>query len=148
MDILLAIVNIIFWVIFIYLGIYCLYLFIFSVCGRFIKVTPPPATDKLLKFVIYIPAYKEDAIILNTAAKATTIDYPEDKYHVCVIADKLQPETVEKLKQMRLQVVEVFLKAVPNQKPCTKLLKLLTKALTQPWFTILITLPRPTFCTT
>ncbi|MES2275066.1 MAG: glycosyltransferase family 2 protein [Bacteroidota bacterium] len=120
MHVLLTIADIIFLLIFIYLGIYCLYLFVFSVCGRLIKVTPPPVTDKLLKFVIYIPAYKEDAIILNTAAKATTIDYPEDLYHVCVIADKLQPETVEQLKQMRLQVVEVFFESSTKSKALHK----------------------------
>jgi len=120
MEILLTIGNIIFLLIFIYLGIYCLYLFFFSLCGKLIKVPPPPATDRLLKFVIYIPAYKEDTIILNTAAKATAIDYPEDKYHVCVIADKLQPETVEKLKQMRLQVVEVFFESSTKSKALHK----------------------------
>jgi cellulose synthase/poly-beta-1,6-N-acetylglucosamine synthase-like glycosyltransferase len=120
MNILLQIADIIFLLIFIYLGVYCLYLFVFSVCGRLIKLTPPPVTDKLLKFVIYIPAYKEDAIILNTAAAAVTIDYPEDLYHVCVIADKLQPETVEQLKQMRLQVVEVFFESSTKSKALHK----------------------------
>jgi len=109
MEIIHTIADIIFWIIFIYLGTYSLYLFFFAFSGRVIKVPPPPVTDKLLKFIIYIPAYKEDAIILNTAAKALEIDYPKDLYRVCVIADKLQPETVGKLKSMPLQVVEVFL---------------------------------------
>lgn len=120
MDILLTIGDIIFWIIFIYLGIYCLYLFFFSVCGRLIKVPEPPVTDKLLKFVLYIPAYKEDAIILNTAAKTANLDYPKDKYHVCVIADKLQPETVEKIRAMGLQVVEVFFESSTKSKALHK----------------------------
>lgn len=120
MDILLTIINIIFLLIFIYLGVYCLYLFFFSVCGRFIKVPEPPVTDTLLKFVIYIPAYKEDAIILNSAAEALKIDYPKDLYHVCVIADKLQPETVATLRQMPLQVVEVFFESSTKSKALHK----------------------------
>jgi hypothetical protein len=56
--------------IFIYLGIYSLYLFIFSVLGKLIKLPPPPAATAYSKFVIYICAYKEDEIILNSAAQA------------------------------------------------------------------------------
>src|SRR6202008_3236705 len=82
-------------------------LFVFSVCGRLIPVkTPPPAT-KLAKFVIYICSYKEDEIILNSAASAITIDYPKDRFHVCVIADSLKPETIKELKKMPLQVLQV-----------------------------------------
>lgn len=120
MELILHILDIIFWLIFIYLGSYCLYLFVFSVCGRLIKVAAPPATDHLHKFVIYIPAYKEDAIILNTAASATNIDYPEHLYHVCVIADSLQPETVAQLKTMRLQVVEVVFESSTKSKALHK----------------------------
>jgi cellulose synthase/poly-beta-1,6-N-acetylglucosamine synthase-like glycosyltransferase len=120
MEILLSIADIVFLLLFIYLGIYCLYLFVFSLAGRLIRVPEPPVTDRLLKFVIYIPAYKEDAIILNTAAQALKIDYPKDSYHVCVIADKLQPETVALLKQMPLQVVEVFFESSTKSKALHK----------------------------
>jgi cellulose synthase/poly-beta-1,6-N-acetylglucosamine synthase-like glycosyltransferase len=99
--------SIIFTLVFIYLGIYSLYLFLFSVLGKVIKQTPPPAATAYSKFIIYICAYKEDQIILNSAEQALTIDYPKDKFHVCVIADSMQPETIEKLKAMPLQVVEV-----------------------------------------
>lgn len=114
------ILDSVFWLIFIYLGVYCLYLFLFSVCGKLISIAPPPPANKLLKFVIYIPAYKEDAIILNTAASALTIDYPEHLYHVCIIADSLQPETVACLKAMRLQVVEVVFESSTKSKALHK----------------------------
>lgn len=116
MGILITILSIIFTLIFIYLGIYSLYLFVFSVLGKLIKIKPPPPANGLSKFIIYICAYKEDEIILNSAAQALTIDYPKDKFHVCVIADSMQPETVEKLKAMPLQVVEVVFESSTKSK--------------------------------
>ncbi|MBD1386890.1 glycosyltransferase [Mucilaginibacter rigui] len=108
--------SIVFTLVFIYLGIYSLYLFVFSVLGKLIKQTPPPAATDYSKFVIYICAYKEDQIILNSAEQALTIDYPKDKFHVCVIADSMQPETIEKLKAMPLQVVEVVFESSTKSK--------------------------------
>jgi cellulose synthase/poly-beta-1,6-N-acetylglucosamine synthase-like glycosyltransferase len=107
MEFILFILSVIFTLVFIYLGVYSLYLFIFSVLGKLIPVKILPPAQAFSSFVIYICAYKEDEIILNSAASALTIDYPEHKFHVCVIADSMQPETIEKLKAMPLQVVEV-----------------------------------------
>ena len=107
MGFVVFILSVIFSIVFIYLGIYSLYLFLFSVLGKLIKQRTPPAATAYSRFVIYICAYKEDAIILSSAAQALTIDYPKDKFHVCVIADSMQPETILKLKAMPLQVVEV-----------------------------------------
>ena len=111
MDVIKLIVTIITSVIFVYLGVYSLYLFVFSVAGKLITVKKPPESDSLARFVIYICSYKEDEIILNSAASAITLDYPKELFHICVIADSLKPETIQKLKQMRLQVVEVVLYA-------------------------------------
>jgi len=108
--------SIVFTLVFIYLGIYSLYLFVFSVLGKLIKQAPPPAATAYSKFVIYICAYKEDAIILNSAEQALTIDYPKDKFHVCVIADSMQPKTIAKLKAMPLQVVEVVFESSTKSK--------------------------------
>ena len=107
MEFITLLFSVIFSIVFIYLGVYSLYLFIFSVAGRLITVKAPPVAAAFSKFIIYLCAYKEDAIILNSAAAALTIDYPKDKYHICVIADSMQPDTIEKLKAMPLQVVEV-----------------------------------------
>jgi len=108
--------SIAFTLVFIYLGIYSLYLFVFSVLGKLIKQTPPPAATAYSRFIIYICAYKEDQIILNSAEQALTIDYPKDKFHVCVIADSMQTETIKKLKAMPLQVVEVVFESSTKSK--------------------------------
>jgi cellulose synthase/poly-beta-1,6-N-acetylglucosamine synthase-like glycosyltransferase len=120
MEIIRFIAAIITSILFIYLGVYSLYLFIFSVSGKFIKVKTPPQSSTLAKFVIYICSYKEDEIILNSAASAITLDYPKDLFHICVIADSLNPETVAKLKQMPLQVLEVVFESSTKSKALHK----------------------------
>jgi len=120
MEIIKIIGAIITSLLFIYLGIYSLYLFIFSVSGKLISVKKPVKSTTLSKFVIYICSYKEDEIILNSAASALTIDYPKELFHICVIADSLKPETVQKLKQMPLQVVEVVFESSTKSKALHK----------------------------
>ncbi|MBD1391853.1 glycosyltransferase [Mucilaginibacter glaciei] len=116
MDFIKLIFSVIFSIVFIYMAIYSLYLFVFSVVGRFIIVKAPPVAASFSKFVIYICAYKEDEIVLNSAAHALTIDYPKDKFHFCVIADSMKPDTIDKLKAMPLQVVEVVFESSTKSK--------------------------------
>jgi len=120
MEVIKLIADFITSIIFVYLGVYSLYLFIFSVCGRLVPVKTPSPSIKLTKFVIYICSYKEDEIILNSAASALTINYPKDLFHVCVIADSLRPDTIEKLKQMPLQVLEVVFESSTKSKALHK----------------------------
>ena len=120
MEFVRFILSVVFTLVFIYMGIYSLYLFIFSLAGKLITQKLPPVATAYSKFVIYICAYKEDAIILNSAAEALKIDYPKDKFHVCVIADSMQPETIEKLKAMPLQVVEVVFESSTKSKALHK----------------------------
>ena len=108
MEIIKFTASIITWLLLIYLGSYCVYLFIFSIAGKLIKLKKIPEAAKLSKFIIYICAYKENEIILNSAANALTLDYPKELFHVCVIADSLNAETLQKLRQMPLEVLEVF----------------------------------------
>jgi len=120
MEVIKLIATIITSIIFVYLGVYSLYLFIFSVCGRLFPRKRPAPSTKLARFVIYICSYKEDEIILNSAANAVTINYPKDLFHVCVIADSLKPETVAKLKQLPLQVLEVVFESSTKSKALHK----------------------------
>lgn len=120
MEIIKFIASIITSLLFIYLGVYSLYLFIFSVSGKLIVIKNPPESTLLAKFVIYICSYKEDEIILNSAINALTLNYPKPLFHICVIADSLKPETVYKLKQMPLQVVEVVFKSSTKSKALNK----------------------------
>jgi cellulose synthase/poly-beta-1,6-N-acetylglucosamine synthase-like glycosyltransferase len=107
MEILKFILSIAGFLLFLYMGTYSFYLLVFSIAGRLIKAPTPPVSQKLTRFIIYICAYKEDEILLSSAPAALSINYPTELFDVCVIADSIKAETVEKLKEMPLQVLEV-----------------------------------------
>ncbi len=106
----LTFLHVLFLVFFVYFAAAVLYLFVLSFWGRFFRrgtqIDLPPAVP-LNKIVIMVPAYKEDGIILSTAANLLALDYPAALYTVCIIADSFQPETIGKLRQMPLEVLEV-----------------------------------------
>ncbi|AYL95164.1 glycosyltransferase [Mucilaginibacter celer] len=90
------------------LSIQVFYLLVFSVAGWLAKTKVYPEASMLGSFAIYIPAYKEDAVILETAMAALTLDYPAVKRKIIVIADSLQAETIDKLKKLPIELVEVL----------------------------------------
>ncbi|WP_266363992.1 glycosyltransferase [Tellurirhabdus rosea] len=81
----------------------------FSLAGRLIRPQGPKANQKSgnTRFAVLIPAYREDSVIIQTATQALQQSYPSDAYDVVVIADSLQPDTVEQLSRLPLRVVEV-----------------------------------------
>lgn len=68
--------------------------------------TPPPSPIKE-RFLVLIPAYKEDAVIGSVARAALSQSYQKELFTVVVVADSLQPSTLEDLKRIPVQVVEV-----------------------------------------
>jgi cellulose synthase/poly-beta-1,6-N-acetylglucosamine synthase-like glycosyltransferase len=94
---------------FLYLAATLSYLFVLAVAGRLGKLRRYTTYPEKSKIAVIIPSYKEDNIIVQTAAQALQQDYPADRYTVTVIADQLQPETVAALRALPVQVVEVAL---------------------------------------
>ena len=99
--------SIFFLTLFIYLGVGVLYLFVVSLAGRLRrkKIFPPVPEKKSI--AVLIPSYKEDAIILDTARRAATHNYPADKFKVFVIADQLKTETIIRLRAIPVYVIQV-----------------------------------------
>src|SRR6202012_2899000 len=94
-------------VVFVFLAFQALYLYVFSLAGRVIPSKEYPANKHLGKFVIYIPSYKEDTVIMGTVAATIAVDYPAEFKKIIVIADSLKPETLTALRLLPIQVVEV-----------------------------------------
>jgi len=84
-----------------------LYIFIFALAGIFFRQKPYPENPAIRKIAVLIPGYKEDDVILEVAQDALNQDYPNDQYDVVIIADSFQPETIVKLKQLPIIVIEV-----------------------------------------
>lgn len=94
-------------IIYMVLALQACYLLVFALAGRLFRSNKYTKAVHLSSFVIYIPSYKEDAVILETASAALQIDYPVEKIHIVIIADSLQPETLVTLRSLPIQVVEV-----------------------------------------
>jgi cellulose synthase/poly-beta-1,6-N-acetylglucosamine synthase-like glycosyltransferase len=61
------------------------------------------------RIAVLIPSFREDQVIVDTAIQTKKHDYPGSRFTVTVIADKLKPETMQKLKQIPVNVLEVNL---------------------------------------
>src|SRR4051794_3565490 len=94
-------------IIFTYLFISTCYLFVIAVAGKFGRGKKFSINTDKKKITVLIPCYKEDTIILDTAKAAAHHNYPNDFFNVIVVADKLQSSTVEKLRAIPVEVLEV-----------------------------------------
>ena len=91
----------------VYFSFVSVYAFTLAIAGLFYRNTPPRAATIKRKFAVLIPSYKEDAVILSVAQDATQQRYPKDIFDIVVIADSLQPITLDKLRSLPIKLVEV-----------------------------------------
>lgn len=105
----MLVLNIFLSFLFVYLLFFNSYFFIFSLAGRLGKGSKAKSfqVKEHGKFMVLIPAYQEDEVILTTAKSASQHNYPKDKFDVFVIADKLESLTINKLRQIPVNVIEV-----------------------------------------
>jgi cellulose synthase/poly-beta-1,6-N-acetylglucosamine synthase-like glycosyltransferase len=97
------------WAVFIYFAANTIYLFIIAVCGLVMKGKKFSIQGVKFRIAVVIPCLREDRVILDTALQAKKHDYPETQFTVTVIADKLKSESVNELKQIPVNVLEVDL---------------------------------------
>ncbi len=90
-----------------YFAISSLYVFVFSVAGNFYKRRRREASITKNKIALLIPAYKEDTVIVEVSKHALQQHYPSNMYDVVVIADSLHKNTIIKLKELPIKLVEV-----------------------------------------
>ena len=57
-------------------------------------------------FLVLIPAYHEDAVIINTVESFLQQDYPKDLYHLCVISDHMDATTNEQLAALPITLLQ------------------------------------------
>ncbi|MFY8020012.1 MAG: glycosyltransferase [Bacteroidia bacterium] len=82
--------------------------YLFFSLGSLIPKRPKYAKiEKFNKFLVMIPAYKGDEVILHTVEESFKQNYPQEHYRICVIADHLQDDTIKQLKSHPVSVVEV-----------------------------------------
>lgn len=95
------------WIVLVYFSISALYLMFFSFMGLFRKYSINTSFDYYRKILILIPAFKEDNVIHDVVEDALKQDYPTDCYHIVVIADSLSDFTLEALRSLPIEIIEV-----------------------------------------
>lgn len=103
----LTILNIIGTIIGVYLAWGVIYQFLYAFTGRWWKNRNWGTTTNQRRIAVFIPGYREDAVIVNTAQQALNQNYPQDKYEVIVIADSFSQETLNTLRKLPIRVEEV-----------------------------------------
>jgi cellulose synthase/poly-beta-1,6-N-acetylglucosamine synthase-like glycosyltransferase len=108
MTLLLSIFSTLLYALATYLLLNCLYLLFFAVAGHR-RARPLPAVAPGIaprRICVLMPVYREDAVILETSRAALAHEYA-GVFQVVVIADGLQPATVQAMQRQGIGVVEV-----------------------------------------
>ncbi len=92
-----------------YMAFNVLYITIYAISAYFYRHTD---FNKILlkrqnRFLILIPTYKSDEIIINTVKQNLKQNYPSSKFHLLVIADGLKKETIDELIKYPISVIPV-----------------------------------------
>ena len=102
------------------IGLSTLYIFIFSFGGLFYKQHSYPKSAVMRKIAVFIPGYKEDDVIVEVAQAALVQDYPAEFYDVIIIADSFRPETISRLRELPIKVIEVKFEKSTKSKALNK----------------------------
>ncbi len=98
------------YIIYTYLVFNTFYLFVFAFAGVFPLKRDKKIPLKNRKFIVLIPGYREDSVIIDVANEALKQDYGRENYEVAIIADGFKKETLSALKKIDVKVFEVQLK--------------------------------------
>ena len=63
-------------------------------------------SNRMTRFLILFPAYKEDLVIINAVKQFLKQDYPKELYTVIVISDHMQPDTNEQLSKLPITLLQ------------------------------------------
>jgi cellulose synthase/poly-beta-1,6-N-acetylglucosamine synthase-like glycosyltransferase len=107
MNIITFILHIFEYVLYVYFAIASVYVLIFAIGSAFSAKNKPSITKQIRKVAVLIPGYKEDNVIVEVALEALNQNYPKEKYDVVIIADSFQPQTIAKLKELPIKLIEV-----------------------------------------
>lgn len=94
-------------VFFLYFALTTVYFLFFSIAGLFTLKQPVADNQHQNRFAVLIPGYKEDAVIIDVARQALEQDYPSGLFDVIVIADSFTQQTLDELRKLPIQVMEV-----------------------------------------
>lgn len=106
----MTVVYFLWYVLLSYLTLNVGYLLLCAIAGRLSKAddtAPSPSPSRFRRIAVLIPAYKEDAVIIDSIRTNLQQDYPADRFDLVVIADSLRAETLTLLASLPIRVVSV-----------------------------------------
>jgi len=113
-------------ILFVWLGLSVLYILVYSLAALFYKENQSIRITQYPKIALFIPAYMEDAVILNSTKEALKHKY-KGEFDVVVIADKLQNSTIRELESMPIILLEAYFDESTKSKSLNFALNKLTK---------------------
>jgi cellulose synthase/poly-beta-1,6-N-acetylglucosamine synthase-like glycosyltransferase len=124
----MLVINIIQIVLLVFLGLATLYILIFSLASLFYRQKKYSDNGNLKKIAVLVPGYKEDEVIVEVANLALQQDYPSHLYDVVIIADSFKKETLQTLKTLPIQLIEVSFEKSTKSKALNNAMAQLTEA--------------------
>lgn len=82
------------------------YPLIYSLASLGTRKSYYPTANKLHKFAILFPAYKEDRVIIPVVESFLQQHYPQELYNVIVVSDHMQNPTNERLSQLPITLLQ------------------------------------------
>src|SRR5579859_5321828 len=90
------------------LALLTLYLIVLTVAAMFARRHGPAAGAAQRRFAILVPAHNEQALIGRLLSSLSQIDYPRDRFDVCVVADNCTDATAAIAERNGARVFERF----------------------------------------
>ncbi|MCK9219691.1 MAG: glycosyltransferase family 2 protein [Bacteroidales bacterium] len=107
MNLFYSIINIVQLIFLVYFTGSIAYLLIFAVAGCFKRDDIQYITLQKRNIAIIIPAFKEDAVIIEVIESALKQNYPASSYQIILIADSFKQETLNVIRSLPITLVEV-----------------------------------------
>lgn len=95
------------FLLFAWFGFTAFYLFFYAFLSIFYKYKTQKTITSNAKILVLIPAYQEDKVILKTIQAIIDQDFPKSNFYVMLIADHFDAETINKVEQFPIEVLNV-----------------------------------------
>ena len=103
-QVIITIIDFLLWLI---IAANVMYALFFALASHLPKKTHlPSAISHQPSFLVLIPAYHEDAVIINTVKSFLQQDYPKNLYQLCVISDHMDATTNEQLAALPITLLQ------------------------------------------
>ena len=103
-QVIITIIDLLLWII---IAANVVYVLFFALASHLPKKTHiPSAISHQPSFLVLIPAYHEDAVIINTVKSFLKQDYPKDLYKLCVISDHMEATTNNQLADLPITLLQ------------------------------------------